>query len=146
MAESPRTGTRKWARGSVALVAVGFCNRGPELREYSSLEAASPAIGETRTAVIVVDPAECLKCNRQLLGWLLARQGQPSSFTLLFTRQPAPPEARELALERIRADGVLSETSPSIRPPFVAVRVGPGGLRRQPIATADSLLSLMPRP
>lgn len=144
MADSRRLLARRRTIGSLALLALGFCHRGPSLREYPSPEAAATANGETHAAVIVVDPAECLKCNRHLIGWLLARQDRPSAFSLLFTRQPVPSETRELALERIQANGVLTEARPSIRPPFVAVRNG-GQVRRQSIATADSLLSLMTR-
>jgi len=108
----------------MAAIAVS-CTHAPETPENWEMvngERLGNWVGDgVASAVLVIDPGECLQCFGILAEWLEYRNGTDRRAFLLYSRPPDSLERRILISSGIHADGTIERGPPTGTTPMELV-------------------------
>jgi hypothetical protein len=89
-------------------------------------------------AIVVVDPADCLSCDRPLYSLLQARRRHPGAVAFVLSRPPTDYERRQLALQHEVPDAVIAGRSLVIHSDSPAVLPFVRGHFAKPVTVSEA--------
>lgn len=103
-------------------IATYACTREAEL-DASRLphvpSISSAVTSNDSTVVIVFDPADCSSCNTEIAEWANLQRLAPERVKILLSRPPSQTEARDMAVRRLRPNGIVPLDAPPSEPTVI---------------------------
>jgi hypothetical protein len=102
------------ARPLIATVLLGLACRAPDLADLELANGRSLQgllAGRDSVTLLLLDPADCVTCDRRVAGWLEQRRRAPKRVTLVLLREPDPGESPRFRIRGLQPDGILGPSA-----------------------------------
>ena len=98
----------------LAMAFLGLACRAPDLPDLELANGRSLQgllAGRDSVTLLLLDPSDCLTCDRRVAGWLERRRRTPGRVTLVLLREPDPGERPRFRVLGLQPDGILGPSA-----------------------------------